>query len=136
MPRGTVPEIRSPASKSKQRKKVFKVLAFWAHPTIRAEFPGHVLLVRKYYAVLMTEAKVERVFSGSGADSSKKRKSLCREPGAGHEMPGEREKLPCGLHGTKGGAQASLSLSWKYRVVGPYTLRIGHWDVGPRQKPL
>ena len=77
--RGTVPEIRSPASKSKQRKKVFKVLAFWAHPTIRAEFPGHVLLVRKYYAVLMTEAKVERVFSGSGADSSKKRKSLSAE---------------------------------------------------------
>ena len=113
------------------------MLAFWAHPTIRAEFPGHVLLVRKYYAVLMTEAKVERVFSGSGCRLEQEAKvTLCREPGAGHEMPGEREKLPCGLHGTKGGAQASLSLSWKYRVVGPYTLRIGHWDVGPRQKPL
>ena len=68
--------MKTMPDKSKQRKKVLKVLAFWAHPTIRAEFPGHVPLVRKYYAVLMTEAKVERVFSGSGADSSKKRKKL------------------------------------------------------------
>ena len=44
--------MKTMPDKSKQRKKVFKVLAFWAHPTIRAEFPGHVLLVRKYYAAV------------------------------------------------------------------------------------
>ena len=75
------------------------MLAFWANPTIRAEFPGHVLLVRKYYAVLMTEVKVERVFSeGLAADSSKKRKSLSAENLARATKCRENEKnFPVGF---------------------------------------
>ena len=46
----------------------------------------------------MTEAKVERVFSGSGADSSKKRKSLSAENLARATKCRENEKnFPVGF---------------------------------------